>query len=242
ISIPQPIMASPNLNLHEELDPLTNEATTAIAELSAPSTPSHISAPQTPRWLSLTSFKNVPVQYEWETELEAEVEEAVVFSDDESDEISRSLQKERGRSRQRAWSPDSVEIPLFEKVTCRVLAVLRCYHYNLEHGMLITGSKVDERVEGVLQRLLGKLEVVGNCRMEKPHEVDMRESWEISDEERVVLEIDGYGRELKRLREDMSEDVEDVVKEISKWARVKGTVNGREDMTSSRESFELIEC
>ena len=112
--------------------------------------------------------------------------------------------------------------------------------YNLEHGMLVTGSKVDEMVEGVLLRLLGKGEVGGSCGGEKGDE--MRESWEVSDEERVVAEIEGFGKELRRLREQVPEDVESVVKEILKCARVRGTVNGREDMTSSKESFEFIEC
>ncbi|PMD36836.1 hypothetical protein L207DRAFT_532423 [Hyaloscypha variabilis F] len=236
-------MASCNSKLNEELTPLTAEAASAAVELSAPNTLSHIISPQTPRWLSLTSFKSVPIQYKWESELEAEVEEAIVFSDDESESLSHSTKiEERGRSRKRAWSSESVEVSPFEKASSRALAVLRCYFYNLEHGMLVTGKKVDERVEGALLRLLGKVEVGGTCGMEMSKQGDMRESWEVSDEERVVVEIDAYGKELKRLREDVPEDVKDVVKDILKWTRVKGTVNNREDMTSSRESFEFIEC
>jgi hypothetical protein len=176
--------------------------------------------------------------YEWEGELEAEVEEALIFSDDE--------EKGDEDEEQDRWGYESDEMGAFEKVTCRLLAVLRCYMHNLEQGMLITGCKVDSRVEGALQRLLGRGDAFGNCRAEKIDErapKDMKESWEISDEERVVVEIDSYGKELKKLKEDVHQDVEDAATEILQWARRKGTVNESQmDMASSRDSLETIEC
>ena len=42
----------------------------------------------------------------------------------------------------------------------------------------------------------------------------MRESSEISDEERVVLEIDSYGKELSGVKEGVPGDVEGVVREF----------------------------
>ena len=80
-------MALSTSKLSEELKPLTNETSTAIAELS---TPSRVSVPPQPRWLSLTSFKSLPLHYKWETELETEIEEAV-FSDEEILEPPNSI-------------------------------------------------------------------------------------------------------------------------------------------------------
>jgi hypothetical protein len=226
-----------------ELTPLTSSAVPAVtdlADLPSPSIPSHlsISAPQTPRWLSLSPYKAVPSNYAWEEELEAEVEEALVFSDEE-DKGAEDEEQDR-------WGLESEEMSVFEKASERILAVLRCYMHNLEQGMLVTGSKVDSRVGGALQLLLGRALPDGNCRVEKIDEgtlKDMKESWEISDEERVAIEIGAFGNELRRRKEDVPEDVEDVAKEILQWARRKGTVNGSEmEMTSSRGSLEMIEC
>jgi hypothetical protein len=233
LSKPQTIMATPNPKLTEELSSLIDEATEAVADLSSPSTPTHISAPQTPRWLSLSSYESMPEQWKWKSELEAEVEDALVFSDDDSGGQPASGEE---------WGPESVEIDPLERTTSRILAVLRCYLYNLEHGMLITGSKVDERIEAALKILLGKGQVGANCRTQKPQGQDMRESWEISDEERVVLEIDSYGRELSGMKEGVPGDVEDLVREILQWAREKGIVDGREGMASSQGSLGMIEC
>jgi hypothetical protein len=242
LSKPQTIMATPNPKLTEELSSLTDEATEAVADLSSPSTPAHISAPQTPRWLSLASYESMPKQWKWESELEAEVEDALVFSDDDSEGQSASGEEHGVGESLEEWGPESVEIDPLERTTSRILAVLRCYLYNLEHGMLITGSKVDERIEAALKILLGKGQVGANCRTQKPQGPDMRESWEISDEERVVLEIDSYGKELSGVKEGVPGDVEGVVREILQWARKKGTANGREGMTSSQGSLGMIEC
>jgi hypothetical protein len=231
--------------LTEELKPLTNEATEAVADLSSPSTPAHISTPQTPRWLSLTPFKSVALNFTWESELEAEVEDALVFSDEEEEEFSlvgKDVDDDRDRNE---WSPEppDVEEPNdFEKGSERILAVLRCYLFNLEDGMLVTGSKVDSGVEAALKRLLGQGSALGGCRIQQAKTTEMKESWEVSDEERVVAEIDSYGKELRRLQEDLPKNVEDVVKEILQCAKKKGAVNVRESMTSSTGSLEMIEC
>ena len=231
--------------LTEELKPLTNEATEAVADLSSPSTPAHISTPQTPRWLSLTPFKSVALNFTWESELEAEVEDALVFSDEEEEEFSlmgKDVDDDRDRNE---WSPEPPEVEEpndFEKGSERILAVLRCYLFNLEDGMLVTGSKVDSGVEAALKRLLGQGSALGGCRIQQAKTTEMKESWEVSDEERVVAEIDSYGKESRILQEDLPENVEDVVKEILQWAKKKGTVNVRESVTSSTGSLEMIEC
>jgi hypothetical protein len=175
----------------------------------------------------------MPEQWKWKSELEAVVEDALVFSDDDSGGQSASGEE---------WGPESVEIDPLERTTSRILAVLRCYLYNLEHGMLIAGSKVDERIEAALKILLGKGQVGANCRTQKPQGQDMRESWEISDEERVVLEIDSYGRELSGMKEGAPGDVEGLLREILQWAGKKGIVDGREGMASSQGPLGMIEC
>ncbi len=171
------------------------------------------------------------------------MEDALVFSDDEEEEFSlvgKDFDDDRDR---KEWSPEppDVEEPNdFEKGSERILAVLRCYLFNLGGGMLITGSKVDSGVEAALKRLLGQGSAYGGCRIQEAKKTEMKESWEVSDEERVVAEIDSYGKELRRLQENLPKNVEDVLKEILQWA--KGTVNARESITSSMDSLGMIEC
>jgi len=238
-------MEASNPQLTEELKSLANEATEAVADLSSPSTPAHISTPQTPRWLSLTPFKSVALNFTWESELEAEVEDALVFSDEEEEEFSlmgKDVDDDRDRNELSPEPPEVEEPNDFEKGSERILAVLRCYLFNLEDGMLVTGSKVDSGVEAALKRLLGQGSALGGCRIQQAKTTEMKESWEVSDEERVVAEIDSYGKESRILQEDLPENVEDVVKEILQWAKKKGTVNVRESVTSSTGSLEMIEC
>jgi hypothetical protein len=238
-------MVTSNPQLTEELKPLTNEATEAVADLSSPRTPAHICTPQTPRWLSLTPFKSVALNFTWESELEAEVENALCFSDDEEEEFSLVAQDVDDDRDRKEWSPEppDVEEPNdFEKASERILAVLRCYLFNLEGGMLITGSKVDSGIEAALKRQFGQGSAFGGCRIQEAKKTEMKESWEVSDEERVEAEIDSYGKKLRTLQEDLPKNVEDVVKEILHLAKKKGTVNRRESMTSSTGSLEMIEC
>jgi len=231
--------------LTEELKPLTHEAAEAVADLSSPSTPEHISTSQTPRWLSLTPFKSVALNFTWESELEAEVEDALVFSDEEEEEfllIGKDVDDDRDR---KEWSPEPPEVEEpndFEKGGERILAVLRCYLFNLEAGMLVTGAKVDSGVEAALKRLLGQGSALGGCRIQEAKKTGMKESWEVSDEERVVAEIDSYGKEMRSLQEDLPKTVENVTKEILHWARKKGTVTRSDSMTSSTGSLKQITC
>jgi hypothetical protein len=225
ISISEPSTPSPSIDPNSTIDP-------------NPSTPTNLSSPRQPRWLSLTPYKSASVAWDWETELEAEVEEALIFSSSSSSEAEEE-----------AWEDESEELDPHEKASSRILAVLRCYLFNAENGMLVTGSKVDERVEAALLRLGGREVVVGvgggACREEQGGETALKESWEISDEERVVLEIEEYGKAIPGLKEDMPKDVEEVVKEILQWARANGTVNGSEsqgDMPASRGSLEIAGC
>jgi hypothetical protein len=239
------IMLASTPQLTEELKSLTNEATEAVADLSSPSTPAHISSPQTPRWLSLTPFKSVALNFTWESELEAEVEDALVFSDEEEEEFSlvgKDVDDDRDRTEWSPEPPDDEEPNDFEKGSERILAVLRCYLFNLEGGMLVTGSKVDSGVEAALKQLFGQGSAFGGCRIQEAKKTEMKESWEVSDEERVVAEIDSYSKELSRLQEDLPMNAEDVVKKILQWAKKKGTVNVKESMTSSTGSLRIIEC
>ena len=80
--------------------------------------------------------------------------------------------------------------------------------------MLVTGSKVDSGVEAALKRLLGQGSAFGGCRIQEAKKTEIMESWEVSDEERVVAEIDSYSKELIRLQEDLPKNVDDLVKEI----------------------------
>lgn len=185
------------------------------------------------------------MNFTWESELEAEVEDALVFSDEEEEEFSlmgKDVDDDRDRNELSPEPPEVEEPNDFEKGSERILAVLRCYLFNLEDGMLVTGSKVDSGVEAALKRLLGQGSALGGCRIQQAKTTEMKESWEVSDEERVVAEIDSYGKESRILQEDLPENVEDVVKEILQWAKKKGTVNVRESVTSSTGSLEMIEC
>jgi hypothetical protein len=186
--------------LTDELSSLSDEAAEAVVDLSFPRTPAHISAPQTPRWLSLTSYESMPLRWEWELELEAEIEDALVFSDDESEEHGV------GESSDSCGS-EFVEINAVEKASSKMLAVLRCYLYNLEQGMLITGTKVDERFEVALKRVLSRGEGTGRCNTQELKDFNMKEGWNTSDEEKVVIEIGSYSKELRKLNERIPRDI-----------------------------------
>lgn len=133
-----------------------------------------------------------------------------------------------------------------EKANCRILGVLKCYVYNLQQGDLITGSKVDEGVEAALKRWVGCGKPGVPCNLEHTDGITpemVKNSWDMSDEERVVLEIDAYGKGLREMKCEIPNDVLDTANEILEWARKNGTVN-RKDMgvTSSSAPLKITEC
>jgi hypothetical protein len=231
--------------MNEEIALLTNEAKEMEKALAQQEEITDLASNQTPRWLSLSTYKIEPIHWEWENELN----ESLVLAAPPSSVLQSPIcdcqicqvKQDEGQSEMGSESEGDLEPA--EKANCRVLGVLRCYQYNLKHGALVTGSKVDVRVEAALKRLLGWVEVAGNCRGEEATSKDVKESWEISDEERVVVEIDSYGRELVEIEEVVSDDAVNAAIEILDWARTKGTANGREmDLTSLYTSLEMIEC
>jgi hypothetical protein len=245
------IMAISESQLNEEIALLTNEAKEMAKDLSSPTTITNLSSPQPPRWLSLTPYKEVPENWEWDNEVE--LEDSLVLP---SPKLSSSLHSLACRCQlchvkqseeEAGWGSGSEDsLSPTEKANCRILGVLKCYVYNLEHGTLITGSKVDERIEAALKRWVrcGKADVP--CSVEHSEGVvlnEVKENWDISDEERVVVEIDVYGKRLMDMQGEIPDEVLEAANEILEWARIKGTADGREmDITSPHASLEIIEC
>jgi hypothetical protein len=238
-------MASNDSQMNEEIALLTNEAREMQKDLANEENTTNLASPQTPRWLSFSHFKSIPINWE----LYNEPKDSLIITPRLPHSLHSPacqcqvchIQQDDGLSEFGSGSEGDLD-PL-EQAKCRILGVLKCYLHNLEYGTLVTGSKVDERIEAALKRLVRRAEVAGNCRGGQPTSGDVKESWEISDEECVVAEIDSYARELLKVEADVPCDVLEAADEILDWARTKGTATGREmDMTSSYASFEMVEC
>jgi hypothetical protein len=237
-------MAMSESQIHEEIASLTNEAKEMEKDLASHQTLNNLDSPQAPRWLSLSPYKAVPEKWKWDNELG----DSLIIS---SPALSCSLHSPGCRCQlchvkqeDSAWGTGSEDsLSPAGRASCRILSVLKCYVYNLEYGTLVTGSKVDARVEAALKRWVecGKADIP--CKVEHSAEVLVKESWEISDEERVVVEIGAYGKGLMEIKGEIPDEILEAANEILEWARTKGTAIGREmDMTSSHASLEMIEC
>jgi hypothetical protein len=239
-------MATYKSQMHEEIAPLTDEAKEMEKELASHQTLNHLDSPQSLRWLSLSPYKAVPEKWEWNND--NELGDSFVLP---SPALSGSLHSPCCRCQlcyikqeDGAWGTGSEDsLSPAEKASCRILGVLKCYVYNLEHETLVTGSKVDARVEAALKRWVERGKADVPCKVEHSAEGLVKECREISDEERVVVEIDAYGKGLMEMMGEIPDEILEAANEILEWARMKGTANGRQmDMTSSHDSLEMIEC
>src|SRR6187402_2343109 len=111
-----------------------------------PAPPAYTAAP---RWLSLAPYKEAKSFFQyWDEEAMGSVLAAPAYWPTE--ESAPSLCNSLSRLTTTAGSETEDEISPLEGLKNRILAVLRCYLYNLGVETLVTGEMVDEGVAAAL--------------------------------------------------------------------------------------------
>lgn len=118
------------------------------------------------------------------------------------------------------------EFDIFEDAENRVLGALRCYYFNLGMGTLVTGEKVDKDVSNAVQKIMDMSQGdFGALKSSERMNLSRRsEGGELSDEERMVAELEWYLGQVRSHESKPALDVVDVARKILQWAAKRGIV------------------
>ncbi|KAL2074927.1 hypothetical protein VTL71DRAFT_8707 [Oculimacula yallundae] len=125
-------------------------------------------------------------------------------------------------------SEQEEEIDAVQNAEDNILGALRCYMFNLRMGNLVTGDKVDTEVATTLHKLLSSPEKPCESLRHMENIFKDIDELEISDEQRLVTELENYIRKIRENAARPSKDTVSIAIEIIEWSKEQGVTTGEE--------------
>ena len=228
-------MSASTSQLQEEIDSLASQVKTLEVEISSNPRPHTVCHPCGPRWLSLSPYKRASGFFEqWEEDTEAPIDftPAIPQKTMQEDDVMSDSQISHFELDASVTTDKTEEEPdILENAKCRILGALRCYHFNLGMGTLVTGEKVDEGVERALRKLLELSKGMGEGLI-NPEKIEISGSsqgGEVSDEERLVSIMDCYIQQVRSRGVQPAQDVVNMARKILDWAKEHGITDDEKE-------------
>jgi len=231
-------MSASTSQLEEEIDSLASQVKTLEVEISSNPQPRTVCRPCGPRWLSLLPYKRTSDFFEkWEGNTKDLIDTPATLQNmmQEDDIMSDSQISHFELDASATTDKTEEELDMLENAKCRTLGALRCYHFNLGMGTLVTGEKVDEGVERALRRLLEPSKGIGEGLIcsEKMEKSGSSQGGELSDEKRLVSIVDCYIQQVGSCGLEPAEHVVDLARKILDWAKEHGITDDEKEHQKS---------
>ncbi|PVH76960.1 hypothetical protein DL98DRAFT_639732 [Cadophora sp. DSE1049] len=228
-------MSESTSQLEKEITTLTSQVKTLEVEISSNPQPRTVCHPCGPRWISLSPYKRATgFFYQWDRETEelivallTELEKMMQDEDIMSDSQISHLELDASATTEKTEE----KVDMLDNSRCRTLGALRCYHFNLGMGTLVTGEKVDEGVERALQTVMALSEGVGDDlrSSESMKASGTSDQGELSDEERLVSIVEWYMNQVRSHGVAPTQDIVNAARRILYWATEHGTTDDEEE-------------